>query len=293
MALAKRHSAAITLFDVVPDLSWPLQYLTGGWEQTIEDIAGSKQNWLQEKSEALAADGVTVQTRLADGRLAAAIVHQVTSAQHDLVIKIAEGAGANRSGFLTSTDFRLLRKCPCPVLILKPDQKMGFQNVAVALDVMDDHEVQRQLDQRVMKMAVAFCNGDLELLYAMRGIDRMIQVDPDETDLITLSQLETWETQLAASALQKLEAYRTDSQVNACQCHVLNGSPEDAIPAFVQTHLTDLLVMGTVARSGLEGLLIGNTAERILSNVECSILAMKPKPFCFSQGQSVYSTSDA
>ena len=38
-------------------------------------------------------------------------------------------------------------------------------------------------------------------------------------------------------------------------------------------------VMGTLSRSGVDGLLIGNTAERILRRLECSVLAVKPEGF--------------
>jgi len=41
----------------------------------------------------------------------------------------------------------------------------------------------------------------------------------------------------------------------------------------------DLIVMGTLARAGVEGLLIGNTAEKILSRIDCSVLALKPEGF--------------
>jgi nucleotide-binding universal stress UspA family protein len=37
--------------------------------------------------------------------------------------------------------------------------------------------------------------------------------------------------------------------------------------------------MGTVARTGVAGLFIGNTAEAILEQIECSVLAVKPEGF--------------
>ena len=40
-----------------------------------------------------------------------------------------------------------------------------------------------------------------------------------------------------------------------------------------------LIVMGTVARTGLSGLFMGNTAEEILRSVDCSVLAVKPEGF--------------
>ena len=53
----------------------------------------------------------------------------------------------------------------------------------------------------------------------------------------------------------------------------------DAIPNFIRQNKVDLVVMGTVARSGLSGMIIGNTAEQILSRIECSVLALKPAGF--------------
>jgi nucleotide-binding universal stress UspA family protein len=41
----------------------------------------------------------------------------------------------------------------------------------------------------------------------------------------------------------------------------------------------DLIVMGTVARIGIPGLIIGNTAESIFEQVKCSVLAIKPDGF--------------
>jgi nucleotide-binding universal stress UspA family protein len=37
--------------------------------------------------------------------------------------------------------------------------------------------------------------------------------------------------------------------------------------------------MGTVARTGISGFIIGNTAENILQKIDCSLLALKPQGF--------------
>lgn len=286
--LAQQDGASITVFDVAPDLSWPAQYLAGGWEQTIETISGSKQKLLKEAAESFQADGILAKHVLADGRLSAAIVKQVLDGQHDLVIKVAERS-ANRSGFLGSTDFRLLRQCPCPLLILKHDEEVGFQHVTLALDVMDDHPLQQQLDQKVVDAAATFCNAEVSLVYALPKIEESIWVTHADQDLITENQLDDWEAELSATAEQKLAALQQRLGVDGSQCHLLRGPPAEAIPEFVNTHGIDLLVMGTIARSGLEGLLMGNTADRVLEQVDCSILALKPDNFV-SPLHSAYSS---
>ena len=61
--------------------------------------------------------------------------------------------------------------------------------------------------------------------------------------------------------------------------HLLKGWPRDEIPAFAKKVKADLVVMGTVARTGIPGFFMGNTAETILNKLDCSVLAIKPFDF--------------
>lgn len=51
------------------------------------------------------------------------------------------------------------------------------------------------------------------------------------------------------------------------------------IPELVKEHQIDLVMMGTVGRTGIPGFLMGNTAEMILNRIDCSVLAIKPEGF--------------
>ena len=61
--------------------------------------------------------------------------------------------------------------------------------------------------------------------------------------------------------------------------HHLKGEPDDKIPLFIEKNKIDLLIMGTVARTGISGFIIGNTAEGLLQNISCSMFALKPQGF--------------
>ena len=63
------------------------------------------------------------------------------------------------------------------------------------------------------------------------------------------------------------------------QTHLLRGSPRKEVPEFANKINADLVVMGTVARTGISGVFMGNTAETILNKLNCSILAIKPPGF--------------
>jgi nucleotide-binding universal stress UspA family protein len=162
---------------------------------------------------------------------------------------------------------------------LREDDPAEFRHVAAALDVLDDHPVQRELDQKVAQAALATANAAVHLLYAMRPLSESIRISHSDTDSITPEQLAQWDTELTEKAFAQLEAARSQLLPQESQCHLLAGAPEDAIPEFIHAHGVDLLVMGTVARSGLDGYLIGNTADRILDQVDCAILALKPDAF--------------
>ncbi|MFM7181761.1 MAG: universal stress protein [Verrucomicrobiales bacterium] len=59
--------------------------------------------------------------------------------------------------------------------------------------------------------------------------------------------------------------------------HVLEDvRASDAIARFLKEVQADLVVLGTAGRSGLNALLLGTTAERLIHRSECSVLAIKP-----------------
>ena len=51
------------------------------------------------------------------------------------------------------------------------------------------------------------------------------------------------------------------------------------IPEQAMKKRVELVVMGTVCRTGIAGLFIGNTAEKALHQLDCSVLAVKPEGF--------------
>ena len=84
---------------------------------------------------------------------------------------------------------------------------------------------------------------------------------------------------LAGAAEQALDALTSSVDLSRGQheSHIVKGQPYQVISGLASK--SDIAVMGTLSRSGIDGLLIGNTAERILRQVDCSVLAVKPEGF--------------
>jgi nucleotide-binding universal stress UspA family protein len=57
------------------------------------------------------------------------------------------------------------------------------------------------------------------------------------------------------------------------------GNPRFEVPRLARELDVELIVMGTVGRVGIPGFFMGNTAEEILDQIDCSVLAIKPPGF--------------
>ncbi len=59
----------------------------------------------------------------------------------------------------------------------------------------------------------------------------------------------------------------------------IKGEPRYVIQRFITDHRADVVVMGTVGRTGIAGFLMGNTAEAVLRELRGSVFAVTPPRF--------------
>jgi len=83
----------------------------------------------------------------------------------------------------------------------------------------------------------------------------------------------------AQAAAAKLERLAAPAGISASRRHLIARHPSDAIEQVAAETRSAVVVMGALARSGLKGLLIGNTAERVLDYLPCDLLVIKPSGF--------------
>jgi universal stress protein E len=60
---------------------------------------------------------------------------------------------------------------------------------------------------------------------------------------------------------------------------LLGGAPHDALEHLAQRLPADIVVAGSMSRSGLQKALIGDTAARLLRHLPCDLLIVKPPQF--------------
>jgi universal stress protein E len=290
LSLAESNQASLTVIDVIPPIPQSLGLLprgliSGDLEHTV--LAEHHKLLLSifephQKSQA-------IQLEVRAGIQFLEVIRMVLQNNHDLVIKAAENPHWIERLF-GSNDMHLLRKCPCPVWLMRPDEKPDYDCIVSALDYdpLYPETVEQGLNQQILEISVSLALSDLASLHIVHAWDaaeaEFVRIWTENPDAAAASLLEG-ERRRQQEGLDRLrkqleaklgsESYRH----LAPHFHLPQGEANKVIPELVTKLQADLLVMGTVTRTGVQGLIMGNAAESILDQTKCSVLAVKPPGF--------------
>lgn len=188
----------------------------------------------------------------------------------------------------------LLRKCPCPVWMIRPDAASHYQRILAAVDVDDAYPppelaTRHALNRRTLEMAIAAALSDFAELHvvhvwnapgesAMRGA---FMHKPEAEIRAYVEQVRQHHAARLDALLAEVTAPLGSDALKFLkpQLQLVKGYPRREIQALAKQIAADLIVMGTVARTGIPGFIMGNTAETILNQIDCSVLAIKPPGF--------------
>lgn len=284
--LAKVNDAAVTLMDIADtsqsDLSGLLSVLPKGRASEIEQgLHAAHEERLQGFAAPLRSEGVQVETVVRKGVGFIETIRQVMRGGHDLVLKEAD-RDRKRTTF-RGPDLHLMRKCPCPVWIHNTsDEEPAEKTILASVAPDPDDPVRDALNHKVMELATSLATQEGRRLRVLN-----VWHVPDEATLrsrrLNLSAAEIAEVTDATErqSAQRLTRLLSDFQDFSELMDVSHtkGNAADVIADSADRNTVDTLVMGTVGRTGLAGLFIGNTAETVLNRVRCSVLAVKPEGF--------------
>ncbi|HEU4618835.1 MAG TPA: universal stress protein [Gammaproteobacteria bacterium] len=254
--------------------------------QLIDEIVAAVAAERRERVEAVAEQakhaGLPVETRTRTGATDRVAVREVLLGGHDLLIKTAEPVGGSFRAPRLSVDKQLLRNCPCPVWLVREDGEVPLRKVLAAVDPDPSVPSEPAFSAKILETAATLAALDgaaLHVLHAWRVFGEVLLrrprplVSDPEVDYIVGGALNRH------VALVDALVEKTPLAGVTPEKHVVHQNPAHAIIDFVEREAVDLLVLGTVARTGVAGFLIGNTAERVLDEVTCSVIALKPAGF--------------
>ena len=210
------------------------------------------------------------------------IIMEVQRHGHDLVVLAPDKKGIGTAIF-GSTHMHLLRKCPCPVWIVKADETSHFKRIMAAVDIGVSDSRKEELNGKILELASSLAlaeSSELHVVHAWSAPYANLSAFNEQLSAGYAS--EGWINDVrSAHGVWLNELIKRFSGHHEIEpvAHLLQGAAADAIPEQAQKLGIDLVVMGTVARTGIAGFFIGNTAESIISQLDCSLLAVKPEGF--------------
>lgn len=272
--LARRTSGHLTfLATVMPDygrFASPPEEKSEG-EFVYEAASEVLEGFCNEAAEA----GLVADLVCTCGTPSLELTRAVIESHYDVVILGSHHRHGLRRLVLGSTGKKMLRVCPSPVWVTSPRDDGVVRKILAATDFSETSE---QAVQVASELASQFA-AELHVLHSVpqyaEPIYRGIPLPPGEGG--------SWQAKVNSRATETLNESLTKlglaDSIDADQVHLAQGAANLAIQSAVHELGIDLLVMGTAARRGLGGLLIGNTAEQLLPHLTCSVLVLKPAGF--------------
>jgi universal stress protein E len=288
--LAERNSAELTLLLVLEKIP---SYVPEPAAQMLRDAQMQEGEAALAELSKLGSGHVKIETSIVEGTPFLRIIRDVLRHGRDLVIKSVEHEVGLLGRIFGTSDMHILRKCPCPVWLIKPTAPKKIRRILAAVDFNEidpnDNVVSDSLNREALELAgslAASHEAELHVVHAWYpvGLSTMQsqrtgltaeQVDEYNEEILLVHRQWLDQMMLAAKTWLGHEAY----QALAPKTHLVKGRARDVIPSLVAKQEFDLIVIGTVGRTGISGLLMGNTAESVLNQIDCSVLALKPEGF--------------
>lgn len=271
--IAGRSGGEVMLAHVVTDLATAAaesscdirhEVMAGHIDKVLDELRHLFRERLEEQLAPFRSAGVTLRHETMLGSPFVEIIRAVQREGHDLVLAGTRGLHGVKRFFLGSTAKRLVRKCPSTVWIVHAYESRPLRKIIAATDLSDVSWKARRQAAWLAHQAGA----ELHVLHVLGS---------------KLSELESQPPgEMRRAAQRQLDESLKDDlpEFISVTTHVVSSpDPWRKITSLARRWEADMVALGTVGRSGVAGVLLGNTAEKVLLSCKCDILAVKPDGF--------------
>ena len=219
---------------------------TDNQQQAVE----TQQEILQQAAAPLIEQGIAVSTEVDWAEdWYQAIIEATARNGAGAVLKSSHPHSKGERRFKRTSDWTLIRECDCPVLLVKTPAGKDPRKVLAAIDIGSDNENYGELNETILSFCQRYIgNEDAEIYFLNAHKD--LASRPDRGTLIRTCGVE------GDRVLIEME------------------NPDKAILKHAGELGVNLVVIGNSARSGLSALMKSNTAEKVLDQLECDLLAL-------------------
>ena len=277
LEIAEKTGAAVTAMLVVYDFSYDMTTMLSPDEREAmrDAVTKDRSAWLAANLKTQGQCDVDVVVEW-NNRAYEAIIHHTIKNGIDLVVIATKKHDDLASVIFTPTDWHLLRKCPSPVLLVKEHDWPVNGNIIAAVNVGTEDREHAQLNDKLTTIASDYANllsGNVHLVNSYPGTPLNIAIEVPEFDP------DSYNHSVRNHHLEEMHHHAKRHNISSAHCHVEEGMPEKVVPHVAKEIDAELVIIGTVGRVGLSAALIGNTAEHVIDELSCDVLAIKPDGF--------------
>jgi universal stress protein E len=293
VALAEDHRSVLTVAEVLTENSAGIEHGVSSPDELEEQMTESPRKRLEALVPLLNVSS-SIQTKVLVGRPHEAITREVVFNDQDLVVKAGEGVNGLKERLFGDSDARLLRSCPCPVLLVRSIPPKPYRHRCICAGVYQDENPGGRRDDRyavkrkILESATWLATAQFAELHIIHAWDAYgeqhlrSQRSPlkfDANDYVEDEKKRN--SQALNSCLAELHETVASDALPAFNpiCHMVKGNHRDEIAQLAVSLEADLVVVGGLANSGLTGLIVDSTAEAIVKCLDCSVLVVKPPDF--------------
>ncbi len=270
----------LTLMSVAPPIDSALVETDSGKTVDLQQLlVKDLKAELEEEAIKLKDEDFRVRTVVTSGQPFIEVIRQVISKKHDLVMMLADGVTSVREQLFGTLSSHLMRKCPCPVWIIKPTRRKTLRNVFAAVDPDPNDPQRNALNVEIIERALTIAHTHNAKLHVVHAWNSLGGEATRSRRWMTKTEIRLFVEREAIDHKKRVDQLLESASDGSEMVHMIQGRPGTAIPELMEREGAELLVMGTVCRTGIPGFFIGNTAEMILGQVDCSVLTVKPKDF--------------
>lgn len=277
--LARLQSASLTLFLSIYDFSYEMTTMLSGEERESmrTGLVEGHEQWIEDLIKDYDTRDLEVNIKVVwHHRPFESIIKTSLAEGHDLIIKGTRRHDKLQSVIFTPTDWHLLRKAPCPVLLVKEHEWPPHGQIIAAVNAGADDKPHQSLNERIIQAA----KGMSETLEAHLHLVNCYPTAPLNM-AIEIPEFDTSDYQANVRNYHQESLGKLADEHNLLEenLHVREGLPEDQIYALADELDAELVVLGTIGRTGITAALLGNTAEHVIERLNCDVLAIKPEGF--------------
>jgi universal stress protein E len=208
-----------------------------------------------------------------------AIIRRALRIGADLIVAERHPRRHVAAGLLHIADWELLRLSPVPVLLVK--SRRAYRRPAILAAVDPNHQFAKpaMLDDEIVGVGKRIAGALHGALHVMHAYVPMPVDMPEGATALSGDVTARIEKKALERARAAFASSLGSNTVPPARRHLVEDRPMLAIPATARRTGSSIVVMGAISRSGLKAVFIGNTAERVLDDLGCDLLVVKPKRF--------------